>query len=86
MEDFIRKLAPEPRRRLIRSLKGFPAGDTKALEGKLSGYNRLREGGFRIIYADMVKNGVRTFDCIFAERRSIVYDLFEQLIAEQALE
>jgi hypothetical protein len=30
--------------------------------------------------------GVRTFDCLFAERRPIVYELFEQLLVEQALE
>jgi mRNA-degrading endonuclease RelE of RelBE toxin-antitoxin system len=85
-ESFIRALAPELRRRLILAMKALPVGDTKALEGRLNGYSRLREGGFRIIYADSVKEGVRTFDCVFAERRSVVYDLFEQILAEQALD
>jgi mRNA interferase RelE/StbE len=67
-------------------MKALPAGDIKALEGELSGYWRLREGGYRIIYADHVKDGLRTFDCLFVERRPIVYQLFEQLLAEQALE
>ena len=85
-EEFVRSLAPEPRLRLLRAMKALPAGDSKALEGRLSGYWRLREGGYRIIFRDEVKEGVRTFDCIFAERRPIVYDLFEQLLVEQALE
>lgn len=85
-ERFIRGLAPEPRSRLVKAIKGLPVGEVKTLEGKLSGYSRLRVGGYRIIFADSVKNGVRTFDCLFADRRSIVYDLFEQILAEQALQ
>lgn len=65
-EAFVRALAPEPRRRLIRALKALPTGDIKALEGGLSGYWRVRVGGYRIIYADSVKAGIRTFDCLFA--------------------
>jgi mRNA-degrading endonuclease RelE of RelBE toxin-antitoxin system len=84
-EAFVRALAPEPRRRLVRVMKALPAGDTKALEGRLSGYRRLRVGGFRILYAESVKDGVRTFDCLFAERRSLVYELFEQIVIEEAL-
>lgn len=86
VEAFVRALAPEPRRRLVRAMKSLPAGETRTLEGKLSGYRRLREGGFRILYADSVKDGVRTFDCLYAERRSVVYELFEQILAEQAMD
>jgi mRNA-degrading endonuclease RelE of RelBE toxin-antitoxin system len=53
-------------------MKQLPAGETKALEGRLVGYCRLREGGYRIVYADAVKEGRRTFDCLFVERRPIV--------------
>jgi mRNA-degrading endonuclease RelE of RelBE toxin-antitoxin system len=67
-------------------MKALPAGDSNALEGTLSGYRRLREGGYRIIYTDTVKEGFRRFDCLFAGRRPIVYQLFEQLLVEQALE
>jgi mRNA interferase RelE/StbE len=85
-ERFVRALAPEPRRRLIKALKALPSGEIKALEGRLAGYFRLRVGGYRIIFADSVKNKVRTFDCIFAERRPVVYELFEQILIEQALD
>lgn len=84
-EEFVRALAPEPRGRLVKAMKALPAGDIKQLEGRLSGYSRLRVGGYRIIFSDSVKNGIRVFDCIFAERRPIVYELFEQIAAEQAL-
>jgi mRNA-degrading endonuclease RelE of RelBE toxin-antitoxin system len=86
VESFIRALAPDSRKRLVHALKSLPKGDTKSLEGKLSGYRRLRVGGFRVIYADAMKKGVRAFDCIFIERRPVVYDLFQQIVAEQALE
>lgn len=85
-ESFIRSLAPEPRKRLIQAIKALPHGVTKLLEGTLAGYSRLRVGGFRVVYMDTVKKGIRTFDCIFVERRPIVYELFEKILSEQALE
>jgi mRNA-degrading endonuclease RelE of RelBE toxin-antitoxin system len=84
-EEFIRSLAPEPRSRLVRAIKALPEGETKALEGRLDGYFRLRVAGYRVIFEDSVKSGIRTFDCLFAERRSIVYELFEQILVEQTL-
>ncbi len=85
-EAFVRALAPEPRRRLVKAMKALPKGDTRLLEGKLAGYWRLRTGGYRVIFADTVKRGDRTFDCLFIERRPVVYELFEQILVEQALE
>jgi mRNA-degrading endonuclease RelE of RelBE toxin-antitoxin system len=85
VEKFVRSLPPIPRRRLVLAMKALPSGDIKALEGKLAGYWRLRDGGYRLIFADSMKAGVRTFDCIFVERRPIVYDLFEQMLARELL-
>lgn len=85
-EAFILSLAPEPRKRLTQALKALPDGDTKPLEGSLAGYYRIRVGGFRVIYKDAMQKGVRTFDCVYAERRPVVYELFEQIVSEQALE
>jgi mRNA-degrading endonuclease RelE of RelBE toxin-antitoxin system len=83
---FVRGLAPEPRKRLVLAMKALPNGDTLPLEGSLAGYFRLRVGGYRVIYADGIKKGVRTFDCVFAERRPIVYELFQQIVAEQMMD
>lgn len=85
-EAFIKALAPEPRKRLVRALKALPAGEIKPLEGRLAEYWRLRDGGYRVLFSDSVKRGVRTFHCLFAERRPVVYELFEQILTEEALE
>jgi len=84
-EAFLRTLAPEPKARIVKALKALPSGDIKELEGRLAGYARLRVGGYRVIFADRMESGIRTFHCVFAERRPVVYELFERILAEQAL-
>jgi mRNA-degrading endonuclease RelE of RelBE toxin-antitoxin system len=77
--DFVRSQAPEPRRRLRQALRDLAKekGDLLALEAPLQDYHRLRVGPYRIIlrYA-----GRKTIDCIFAERRSIVYEVFSDAL------
>src|SRR6266404_3622561 len=72
--EFVRRLPPEPKRRLRRALRDLARekGDLEALEPPLEGYCRLRVGGYRIVFA-YGKRG--TIECIFAERRSMVYEL-----------
>ncbi len=48
-------------------------GDIKRLEGPLDGYCRLRVGGYRVI---LYYTGGGTLECVFAERRNIVYEVF----------
>lgn len=50
VEEFVKSLAPEPRRGLRTALKGLAddRGDIKVLEGALAGYVRLRVAGYRI--------------------------------------
>ena len=47
VEVFVKSLAPEPRRALRRAIKALAQdkGDLQRLEGKLSGYHRLRVSG-----------------------------------------
>ncbi|HEY3857005.1 MAG TPA: hypothetical protein VGO67_21690 [Verrucomicrobiae bacterium] len=82
---FVKSLAPEPRRRLTRAIKALAQnrGDIKRLEGKLERFSRLRVSGYRIIFHEVFKDGARFIDCVFAEKRSIVYDIFIQLAAEE---
>jgi len=78
--EFVRRLPPEPKRRLRRALRELTRekGDIKALEPPLEGYCRLRVGGYRVVFG-YGKRG--TIECIFAERRSVVYEvLVEQLL------
>jgi mRNA-degrading endonuclease RelE of RelBE toxin-antitoxin system len=77
VKDFLDRLPPEPRRRLklaLRALEG-ERGDRTALRERLAGYQRLRVGGYRVIYR-YLPGGVT--ECVFAERRSLVYQLFER--------
>lgn len=88
VEEFVKSLAPEPRRKLRTAIKALAddRGDIKALEGPLAGYGRLRVTGYRVVFRERSEQGVRLIDCIYAERRPIVYELFTRLLAEQAME
>lgn len=73
--------APQPRRQLRTALRALARerGDIRALEGRLENYHRLRVGGYRIIFAYRISGEQRTIQCILVERRSVVYEVFEQL-------
>ena len=82
---FVKSLSPEPLGKLARALKALAEnrGDVKHLEGKLAGFSRLRVSGHRVLFREVFRSGGRRIDCVFAEKRSIVYDLFVQLTAEE---
>jgi len=80
---FVRSLAPETRHKLRLALRELERGrgDLKALEGSLQGYHRLRIGAFRIIVRfGTLPGGRPAAFCIFAERRSLVYVMLEDLL------
>ena len=85
VKDFVHSLAPVPRSALTRAIKGLSqnAGDRKVLEGKLAGYHRLRVSGYRVIYSEKSQLGMRVIHCLFAERRSVVYELFQRRLLEE---
>src|SRR5262245_34928780 len=80
--DFIRSLAPEPRKRLREALRELEKeqGDIKQLESELAGYARLRVGTYRIVIRFYAESGQRVARCIFAERRPVVYELFAEIL------
>jgi len=80
--EFLSALAPEPRKRLRRSLHLLEKdqGDIKSLEGGLSGYQRLRSGSYRVILRRTLSEGHALIDCVFAEKRALVYELFAQVL------
>jgi mRNA-degrading endonuclease RelE of RelBE toxin-antitoxin system len=61
-------------------------GDIRALEGPLEDYHRLKVGGYRIIFTYKVSAKRRVIQCFFAERRSGVYETFQQLLRKHLLE
>ena len=87
VEAFVKSLAPDPRRRLRMAIKSLPGGrgDIKSLEGNLAGYCRLSIMGYRVIYKERAERGVRVIDCVFAERRALVYAIFARLLTEQVV-
>lgn len=84
VEIFVKSLAPEPRRQLTQAIEALAKdrGDVKRLEGTLESYNRLRFAGHRVIFVERFERGERIIDCVFAEKRALVYDLFVRLLSE----
>jgi mRNA-degrading endonuclease RelE of RelBE toxin-antitoxin system len=81
--NFVRRSAPDPRRKLRQALRdlGQGKGDIKPLEGPLQDYCRLRVGPYRII----LSYGGRTIDCVFIERRNLVYEVFAEAMIERLM-
>jgi len=50
-----------------------------ALEGPLEGYCRLRIGSYRVVFSYANGNMIQ---CIFAERRSLIYELILDLLQQ----
>ena len=88
VEDFLKTLAPKPRRALRLAMKGLAEdkGDMKLLEGKLSGFWRLRVGNIRVVFEVKAIDGTRVVFCFYADYRSIVYVVLEQLLASGLIE
>jgi mRNA-degrading endonuclease RelE of RelBE toxin-antitoxin system len=80
--EFVRRLPPDPRRRLRRALKDLAneKGDIKPLHAPLEGYCRLRVGGYRVIFSYASRDRIQ---CIFAEQRSIVYELLVEMLRDR---
>jgi mRNA-degrading endonuclease RelE of RelBE toxin-antitoxin system len=78
--NFVRTLAPEPRRALRLGLRDLEdeRGDIKQLEGELAGWCRLRIKSYRVIFRYEMEVNQRVARCIFAERRELVYELFAE--------
>jgi mRNA-degrading endonuclease RelE of RelBE toxin-antitoxin system len=87
VEGFVKSLAPEPRRALSQAIKQLAKqeGDTKLLEGKLGGWHRLRVGGYRVVYKATAESGTRVINCVYANHRSVVYEMFAELLADQLI-
>ena len=82
---FVRSLAPDPRKELRAALRelSHERGDIKHLEGPLRDYLRLRVRDFRIIF--QYSRQRRVIECVFAERRDLIYEVFEKLIHARLL-
>ena len=88
VRGFLQTLAPEPRRKLWRGLKELAQdkGDLKQLEGNLHPFWRLRVDRMRVIYEPRSMAGERQLVCFFADHRSTVYAVLEQLLVSGMVE
>ena len=85
VEHFVKALAPEPRQALRAGIKGLAEGkgDLKPLEAELLGWHRLRVKTYRVLFKEQWEEGNRTVDCVYVNRRSVVYELFKELLKNQ---
>ena len=79
--EFLQSLPPEPKQALRLGIKKLPEhlGDIRPLEGKLRDYYRLRVGTYRVIFRRRIEKGRPIVECLYANRRSIIYEVFEKL-------
>jgi mRNA-degrading endonuclease RelE of RelBE toxin-antitoxin system len=77
VKGFIETLGPESRKKVRLALRGLESerGDRLPLKEKLSGYHRLRVGGYRVVYRYLPG---KVIECVFAEERGLIYNLFEK--------
>ena len=76
--DWLRRLAPEPKRRVRAALRNLETwrGDISPLHGELEGFYRLRIGGYRVVFRVMRRQVIRLE---YADTRDVVYEVFRQL-------
>ena len=80
---FIRQQAPDSRRVLREALHSIESGRIfpEPLEDQLEGFYKLKVADYRIILQAVPGDPGLGFRVIFAERRSVVYVLFSQLLS-----
>jgi mRNA-degrading endonuclease RelE of RelBE toxin-antitoxin system len=81
VKRFVGSLAPETRRRVKAAMRDLAAeqGDCLPLRETYAGFHRLRVGGYRIVFRYLPG---RVIECVFAEERSLVYQLFDREMME----
>jgi mRNA-degrading endonuclease RelE of RelBE toxin-antitoxin system len=70
VRDYLRNLAPEPRRLAKTALAALPRGDTKPLTDEFASFHRLRVGSHRFIY----RHHAGRMEVFFAAPRAIFYE------------
>jgi mRNA-degrading endonuclease RelE of RelBE toxin-antitoxin system len=80
---FIRRQSPDARKRLRAAIHAIENGDAfpDPLDDELEGFYKLRVENYRLILQHESGDTAPLFKIVFAERRSVVYELFRQIIA-----
>ena len=79
---FIRRQPPDARKKLRAAIHAIERGDffPDPLEDELEGFYKLRVENCRLILKHESGGAAPIFKVVFAERRSVVYELFRQII------
>ena len=79
---FIRRQSPDARKKLRAALHAVERGDVfpDSLEDELEGFYKLRVENCRLILKHETGGAAPLFKVVFAERRSVVYEMFRQII------
>ncbi len=80
---FIRRQPPDARKRLREAIHAIERGETfpELLEDELEGFYKMRVENCRLILQHKSGGRAPLFKVVFAERRSVVYEMFRQIIA-----
>jgi hypothetical protein len=80
---FIRRQSPDARKRLRAAIHDIEHGAAfpEPLEDELEGFYKLRVENCRLILKHETGGNAPLFKVVFAERRSVVYEMFRQIIA-----
>ena len=83
VREFLRTLAPEPRRSVLRELDLIESGTKQAepLEEPLEKFYKVKSGRYRMVCAV----DANTFYALFAERRSIIYETATAMFLQDIL-
>ena len=79
---FIRRQPPATRQRLREALRAIERGKMfpEPLDEELEGFYKLRVENCRLILKHETGGTAPLFKVVFAERRSVVYEIFHQII------
>jgi mRNA-degrading endonuclease RelE of RelBE toxin-antitoxin system len=79
---FIRRQSPDARKKLRTAIHAIERGDLfpDPLEDELEAFYKLRVENCRLILKHESGDKAPLFKVIFAERRSVVYEMFRQII------
>jgi hypothetical protein len=80
--EFIQRQPPEHRKRLRDVLRAVERGTVfpGPLEDELEGFYKLKVERFRLILQSVATPEGPGFRVVFAERRTVVYEMFSQLL------
>jgi hypothetical protein len=79
---FIRRQSPDARKRLRAAIHAIERGDSfpDPLDDELEGFSKVRMEDCRLILQHEPGDKAPLFKVVFAERRSVVYEMFRQII------